>query len=457
MPRLLQGEQRPVTHGGTHQLAVRSLLDDPPALQHRDAVGERDRRGTVRDHQSGPTRHHRRQSRTDLVLLRRVDRRRRVVQHQHRRIREDRPRDRHTLALPARQGEPALPEHRVVSVGKVRDEPCSSGERRRPLDVLVIRVGPREADVLAHAVREEKRLLEHERDGAADVGDLQLAHVVPVQQHRPSVRVVQTRQQSRDGALPRAGRADERERLSGSEVQVEPVEHRPLSLMSELHAGKPNVSAQRPLELRRMTRFAQLRLGVQHLADPRARPDRLLQRRHTLSEDPQRPDEHRDVRVERDERAEREVAGDHAPPAEPQHREQAEHRQELERRQEHRVEARDVERPVDDRAAAHAELGSERLPGAEPLDDPDPTDRLLDERRRLAPAFLQPLRALVVAPRVPPGCQRDQRQRDQDDERQLPVEDEQHDRDRENGEDVADRVPDRVHHPRDVLRVGRGA
>ncbi len=143
----------------------------------------------------------------------------------------------------------------------------------------------------------------------------------------------------------------------------------------------------------------------------------------------------------------------------PSHRtcDQPEHRQELERRHEHSVQPRDGECAVDDRSALRPELLRERLARAEPLHDADADDRLLDERGRGAPARLEALRAGVVPPRVQPAGDADQRQRDQHDQRELRVDHEEHDPDSDDGEHVTDRVADRVHHPGDMLGVGRGA
>ena len=49
-----------------------------------------------------------------------VERARRLVEQQDRRILEDRPGDRHALALPARQAHAAVADDRVVAVGQHR-------------------------------------------------------------------------------------------------------------------------------------------------------------------------------------------------------------------------------------------------------------------------------------------------------------------------------------------------
>ena len=109
--------------------------------------------------------HHLAERGADLVLLGRVDRRRRVVEDQHPRVGEHRAGDRDALALPAGEREPVLADHGVVAVGKVVDEVGSapaSRAARRTCSIVALGIGER--DVLAHRVGEEERVLEHDAD-----------------------------------------------------------------------------------------------------------------------------------------------------------------------------------------------------------------------------------------------------------------------------------------------------
>ena len=80
---------------------MRAFGDDAPAVEQHHPVGEGDRRGTVGDDHRGAAPHHLGERGADLVLLRRVDRRRRVVEDEDPGIGEDRPGDRDALTLPA--------------------------------------------------------------------------------------------------------------------------------------------------------------------------------------------------------------------------------------------------------------------------------------------------------------------------------------------------------------------
>ncbi len=97
------------------------------------------------------------------------------------------------------------------------------------------------------------------------------------------------------------------------------------------------------------------------------------------------------------------------------------------------------------------------MAGSESLDDTDAADRLFYECRRAGPCLLQTTRARVIALRVGPGGNADEREREQHQERKPYIEHQHHCRDGDHCERIADRVADRVHHPRDVLRIRRGA
>jgi hypothetical protein len=78
--------------------------------------------------------------------------------------------------------------------------------------------------------------------------------------------------------------------------------------VAELHILQLHLASDRLVELLRMPRLTQPGLGFEHLGDPRAGGERLLQGRHPLAEHAERPDEHDDVGIERDEQAKAETA-----------------------------------------------------------------------------------------------------------------------------------------------------
>ena len=221
-----RGQHLAVALARREQLGVRPVGDDASAVEQHDPVSERDGRGSVGDDERRPALHHLTERGTDLVLLRRVDRRRRVVEDQHPRLRDHRACDRHPLALPARQRVAVLADLGAEAVREPVDELLGAGEPSRAPHLLHRRVGIGERDVVAHRAGEEERLLEHDPDVAAEVVEPQVAHVDAVDQHPSAVDVVEPGDEPRDGRLARCGRTDDRDRFAAPQDQVEAVEHR---------------------------------------------------------------------------------------------------------------------------------------------------------------------------------------------------------------------------------------
>jgi hypothetical protein len=92
---------------------VRAARGDPPGVEQHDAVGKRDRRRAVGDHDRGAIAQDAAQAGADLVLLARIDGRRRVVEDQHARVGEERAGDGQPLALATGQREATLAEQGV--------------------------------------------------------------------------------------------------------------------------------------------------------------------------------------------------------------------------------------------------------------------------------------------------------------------------------------------------------
>ena len=110
-------------------------------LDHDELVGAPDGGKPVRDHERRAARHEALERLLDRALALGVERRRRLVEDEDRRVLEERARDRETLALAAREARAALPHARVEPVGEGVDErervrgargPRGSALRARP-------------------------------------------------------------------------------------------------------------------------------------------------------------------------------------------------------------------------------------------------------------------------------------------------------------------------------------
>src|SRR6185369_12017189 len=99
----LQAVKSRVEAAGGEQLAVAAHFDDTAGVDDDDAVGALDRREAVRDDEAGAPLHQPVERLLDQALGLGVERRRRLVEDQDRRVLVDRPGDRQALALAARE------------------------------------------------------------------------------------------------------------------------------------------------------------------------------------------------------------------------------------------------------------------------------------------------------------------------------------------------------------------
>ena len=102
------------------QLVVRAELDEPPVVDDRDPVGTGRGREAVRDHDDRAALGQALERALDRALGAGVEVRRRLVEHEQRRVGERGARERHELPLPRRQPRPALAHLGVEPVGEAR-------------------------------------------------------------------------------------------------------------------------------------------------------------------------------------------------------------------------------------------------------------------------------------------------------------------------------------------------
>src|SRR5213593_1793839 len=157
-----------------NQLLVRSLLDNPAVVEHDDAVGASDRGQPVSDDEGRSAREEPAQALLDPALGPDIDRRRRLVQDEDPRVREECAGERDELALAKREPEAALAELGVVVVGQLGDERVGPDRRRGALDLGALCTGSAEGDVLTDGSCEEKTFLGNDAELSAKRG---LGHV----------------------------------------------------------------------------------------------------------------------------------------------------------------------------------------------------------------------------------------------------------------------------------------
>ena len=131
------------------EFVVCAELDDPPTVEHGDAVGIADRRQSVGDDDRRPSAQRRFQGRLHQRLVLVVEVARRLVEDHHVGILEQQPGDGDALLLAARQSISPLADNGVVAVGEAGDRVVDAGRPCCGDDLGVGCVRPGVAQVLA--------------------------------------------------------------------------------------------------------------------------------------------------------------------------------------------------------------------------------------------------------------------------------------------------------------------
>src|SRR5690606_387573 len=201
---------------------------DAATFHDDDPVGLADGREAVRDDDRRAVLHQPLERLLHGALAFRIERARRLVEQQDRRVLEERAGDRDALALAAREPHAALAEERVVALRQRANEPRGGRRARRRLDLLRARGPPAVTNGPAPRRAEEHGVLRHEPDAAPYVGRIDLHDVNAVDQDAPRARIVETKEQLERRALACAGWPDERDRLAGRDLEREVIEGRDL-------------------------------------------------------------------------------------------------------------------------------------------------------------------------------------------------------------------------------------
>ena len=198
-------------------------FDDMALVEDEDAVGADDARQPVRQDQGRAPRRQTVDRLLDYRLVFRVHRRERFVENEDRRIPQQRPRDCQALALPARQQNSALADHRVVTLRQLRDELVRIGVARRRLDLVARGVGLAETQILFDGAVEQVGVLVDDGDHPAERFGIERLDVVPADLDRAALRVEEAQQQPRNRRLPGAARPDDADLFAGGDGEGQPV------------------------------------------------------------------------------------------------------------------------------------------------------------------------------------------------------------------------------------------
>ena len=215
----------------------------PAAVQHQDAVGLHQGGDPVGDQQHGGAVQSVPQSGANFGVGLGIHGGQGVVKHHNGRLLHQHPGNGHSLLLSAGQGHAPLAHHGVVPLGEGGDGLVHAGDGGGTAHGLVFRVRPHGADILAHGLGKQERLLEHQADPAAQGLPLHVPDVHPADGDGAAVlrQVIEPVQQMDQGALAGAGAPQNGKGLALADGKGHVPQHR-LALIAEGNVVKDDVA-----------------------------------------------------------------------------------------------------------------------------------------------------------------------------------------------------------------------
>ena len=212
-------------------------LHDSAFIHDHDGVGVFDRGQPVRDDQRGAAAHDLVESGLDVAFRFAVQGRSRFVENQDRGILQKRPRDGHTLPLAPREKHTVVAHRSVQSIGQPLHEYIRMGTPYRIVDCTRVRVGQGTVgDVGGKGIVEQRNLLRHQGDLAAQIVLGIGLHRRAVDAHLTPVDIVETGDQAGQGRLAATRLADQGNGLPRLDGQVDALQHIARTpLVSEMH------------------------------------------------------------------------------------------------------------------------------------------------------------------------------------------------------------------------------
>ena len=211
-----------------------------PGLHDDDPVRVAHRREAVRDDEGGAAAHQARMAPLDEALGFRIERARRLVEEQDRRVLEEGAGERDALALAA--GEPAAagarPWRRSPPAERAMKSCAAAAFAAATISVLG-GAGAAEGDIRPDRVVEQDHVLAHHGDLArAGSASVTSRTSWPSIGRRPPVDVVEARHEREQRRLARSRAADERRRPARRRDEVDAVERRDVLAVAEATCSK---------------------------------------------------------------------------------------------------------------------------------------------------------------------------------------------------------------------------
>jgi hypothetical protein len=174
---------------------MRALLHNPSTIKHYQPVGPSDRAEPVSNDQRGAADQEFAKSILDEPFALGIQIAGGFIQDQHCGILEDGPRNGYPLTLATRQLDPSFPHQCFVSLRQPLDKFVGVCRLGGGLDFVLRGTRTRIGNVLPDCATEKRRILRNDADCASEIGQSQIPHVDPVQEHAAPVHIPESRQQ----------------------------------------------------------------------------------------------------------------------------------------------------------------------------------------------------------------------------------------------------------------------
>jgi len=269
---------------------------------------------------------------------------------------------------------------------------------------------------------------------AAQVGELQVADVVPVDEDPSAADVVEARHEVGERGLAAARVTDEGDGATGGHLEAHILEDAPVAVR-EAHPVERH-GAGRLRQRRRVRSFLHLDGRVEQLVDALPAGHRALCEAGEPADHLRRVHEHHEVRVEGDKLAQGETPLDDLAPAVPEEEGDREVGQEGDQRDVDGARAGGGDAGLEHARAAVAELRHLVVLAGEDAHDARPDDVLLGRRRDVGDALLDVPEDRPQPAAEAPGHEEEGRKKRERQQGETPVERQQDDGDGEDHDDV---------------------
>ena len=205
------------------QLGVPARLDDAALIEDQDAVGGDHARQPMREDQGRASGRQAVNRLLDHRLVFSIDRGESLVEDQDRRVAQQGAGNRQALALPPRQHDPPLADHRGVALRQGHDELVGVGIARRRLDFFPLGIGLAEPQIILDGAVEQIGVLVDDGDHPPECLEVERLQIVAADPYRPALRVEEAQQQARDRGFAGAAGTDNADFFAGGDGKRETV------------------------------------------------------------------------------------------------------------------------------------------------------------------------------------------------------------------------------------------